>query len=434
MRALLHTQGHSEDLLDQRYESYCFRDPIFYDTATLARGAGFDYAITARPTPAGWARSEFDDWLAYRPAGARLPSQGWKIHASACLDNAEAILAAVWDYCIPKRIPFKFVRGEQLLLIRNAKSADRGASGKLATIYPSDDAQLEVVLRKLGAVLDGQPGPYILSDLRWGAGPLYVRYGGFVVRLCTAPNGERRPAIEDGSGQLVPDRRGPTFEIPPWVVPPLCLEPHLAARARATVGELPYDISGALHFSNAGGVYRGVDRRTGEQVVLKEARPHAGLSGDRADAVTRLRRERGMLERLAGLDLVPALRDYFMLGEHHFLVQELVDGSSLRRLFVERYPLIRRDTTRATIAEYTAWALAVYDRVERALGEINARGIVVGDLQPSNILVRPDGRIVLIDLEVATAVSDPRPPMLGTPGSASTGPGPGDLSPFMSLI
>jgi hypothetical protein len=30
--------------------------------------------------------------------------------------------------------------------MHNAKSADRGASGKLATIYPVDDAQLEVVL------------------------------------------------------------------------------------------------------------------------------------------------------------------------------------------------------------------------------------------------------------------------------------------------
>ena len=29
---------------------------------------------------------------------------------------------------------------------------------------------------------DGRAGAYILSDLRWGSGPLYVRYGGFAKR------------------------------------------------------------------------------------------------------------------------------------------------------------------------------------------------------------------------------------------------------------
>lgn len=101
----------------------------------------------------------------------------------------------------------------------------------------------------------------------------------------------------------MPDRRGATFEIPHWVTLPDCLGPHLAARNAATVDELPYAIKGALHFSNAGRVYLGSDRRTGEQVVLKEARPYAGLSADRSDAVTRLRRERDVLERLAGLDV-----------------------------------------------------------------------------------------------------------------------------------
>ena len=39
----------------------------------------------------------------------------------------------------------------------------------------------------------------------------------------------------------------------------------------------------ALHFSNGGGVYLGRDTRTGEQIVLKEARPYAGLAADGAD-------------------------------------------------------------------------------------------------------------------------------------------------------
>jgi hypothetical protein len=327
--------------MDNGYETYCLADPVFYDSPLLARGHSPNFEPARRPVPEGWERFEQGDWLVYRPQDVDLPTQGWKIHASACLDNAEEILAAVWGYCVPKRISFKFVPNRLLLFLRNAKYADRGASGKFITIYPLDEAQLELVANELGAILDGRSGPYILSDLRWGAGPLHVRYGGFANRFCVGPGGSREPAIEDATGRLVPDRRGPTFSVPEWVQLPECLASHLAARNGAKLAEIPYGFEEALHFSNGGGLYRGVDQRSEEPVVLKEARPHAGLSVDGADAVARLQREREMLERLGGLGVAPAVRDYFVLGEHHFLVLELVEGKTLSRNVGERNPLLR---------------------------------------------------------------------------------------------
>ncbi len=139
--------------------------------------------------PGGWAASELDDWLVHRPIDAKIPAQGWKVHVSACLDNAERVLAAVADYCRNGRIAFKFRRSLGALLLANAKYANRGSSGKFVTIYPVDEAQLEAVLTELGEALDGSPGPYVLSDLRWGKGPLYVRYGGFAERVL--PIGDR---------------------------------------------------------------------------------------------------------------------------------------------------------------------------------------------------------------------------------------------------
>lgn len=206
---------------------------------------------------------------------------------SACLDNAEEILEHVLGYCVPRGIPFKFIRSKQLLLLRNGKYAHRGSSGKSFTIYPRDDQQLQVILTELGQLLEGQPGPYILSDLRYGDGPLYVRHGGFAERYCLGASGELELAIADDNGSLVPDLRGPTFSTPEWVPLPDFLVDHLEARNKATVGDLPCRIDGALHFSNGGGLYSGVDVRTGEELVLKEGRPHAGLSTDAADAVTR---------------------------------------------------------------------------------------------------------------------------------------------------
>lgn len=405
--------------MDKRYEAYCLTDPFFYDSPRQLRTENFDFELARSPVPEGWDRSELEDWVVYRPEKVQLPPQGWKIHASACLDDAEEILSEVRDYCVPRRISFKFLRGRHALLMANAKYADRGSSGKFVTIYPVDDVQLELVLKELGEVLDGQRGPYILSDLRWGDGPLYVRYGGFVDRYCVSSAGALEPAIADPSGRLVPDLRGPTFQPPAWVELPEFLAPHLAARNATTVEGIPYRIKGVLHFSNGGGLYTGEDVRTGERVVLKEARPYAGLSMDGTDAVTRLAREREILQRLDGLDVVPRLRDWLTVDEHRFLVEEFVDGTPLYSLLARRYPLVEQQTDEREAAEYASWALDVYGRVESAVAALHDRGVVVGDLHPYNILVQPDGRVVLIDFEGAAHATERRRAMLGAPGFAA---------------
>jgi tRNA A-37 threonylcarbamoyl transferase component Bud32 len=405
--------------LNKGYELFCLADREFYDSAMLATVMDEPFAIAGRELPDGWRSSRTDDWLMYAPDGLRLPSQGWKIHASACLDNAEQIIEVIWEYCVRERIAFKFIRSRQLLFLRNMKYASRGYSAKFVTIFPVNEQQFEQILNELGVLLEGHASPYILSDLRWGDGPLYVRYGGSAERFCVGANGELEPAIEDADGELVPDLREAAFELPDGVVLPACLAPHLTARNSATTTDLPYRFERALHFSNGGGVYAGVDTRNGEQVVLKEARPHAGLARDERDAVARLGRERDTLEQLAGLDLAPAVRDYFVAGEHHFLVMDFVTGEPLSQLLVERYPLISPDCDDEAIDEFTSWALAACERLERAVDAVHERGIVLGDLHPSNVLVEADGRIVLIDLEIASHVSEKLRPTLADPGFSS---------------
>lgn len=396
--------------MDQRYDAYCAVDPLFYDSLARAQTSTGDYAA-GRPIPEGWQREVLDDWLIHGPIGGELPAQGWKIHVSACLDNAQRVLDRVFDYCVPRGLPFKFIRSRRMLLMRNSKYARRGSSGKFITIYPADEAELELVCKELGELLDGEPGPYVLSDLRWGAGPLYVRYGGFANRFCLS-EGQVVPAIEDDTGRLVPDRRDPVFSVPSWVTLPSCLAPHLAARNATTVTDLPYQIESVLHFSNAGGLYTAKDTRTGARIVLKEARPHAGLDATGTDALTRLRRERKILDRLAGIPAVPAVHDYFPLGEHEFLALEFIEGTALNKLVVQRYPLVDADADDATTAEYARWAVDIHRQVDQAISAIHDRGVVYGDLHLFNIMVRPDGTVALVDFEVAAPVDAPGTPAL----------------------
>jgi serine/threonine protein kinase len=388
------------------YEVYCLADPLFFDSPTvLAREDSSIFELARAPVPDGWTRHELDDWLTYIPEGVQLGAQGWKVHASACMHNAEEVVSAVSAYCIDREIPFKFVSGRDVFFTRNLKYSSRGSSGKLAAIYPADEAQLELVLTELGAQLEGQPGPYVLSDLRWGSGPLYVRYGGFAARYCIGPSGVQELAIEAADGRLVPDRRGPTFQIPEWLALPSFLEPHLGARNSVTVDDLPCTVEYPLHFSNSGGVYAGTHRVTGERVVIKEARPHAGLAMDGSDAVTRLGRERENLARLAGLPAIPKLHDYRVVGEHHFLTEEFIEGKPMHSCLAQRSPFVLRDLDATAASEYAAWAMDLCHRVEAAVAGVHDRGLAILDLHPANVLVRPDGSVALIDLEMAAEIT-----------------------------
>jgi tRNA A-37 threonylcarbamoyl transferase component Bud32 len=402
--------------VDKRYELFCLADPLFYDSPGSSQAAKQGFAVASRPLPEGWTRTSLGEWQVQVPPGDPVPEQGWKIHVSASQDNAERVLEDVFHYCVPRRISFKVLHGPLALHVRNAKYAPRGSSGKLATIYPPDDECCQRILGELDSILGGEPGPYILSDLRYAGGPLYVRYGAFVQRHCQAPDGELVPAIRDDTGQLVPDVRGPVFAVPDWVALPPFLAPHLAARNAVTVSELPYQIDRALHFSNGGGVYAGTDSRTGERVVLKEARPYAGLAADGADAVTRLRREHDTLQQLSGLDVVPGVRGYLEAGEHHFLVMDYIDGAPLNSLYAQRHPLIAADPDPDSMAGYTSWALGICARVAEAVEAIHDRGIVLNDLHMFNIMVRPDDSVALIDFEAAARIGDGARPTLGNPG------------------
>ncbi|MFE2501438.1 class III lanthionine synthetase LanKC [Streptomyces rubiginosohelvolus] len=409
--------------MNPEYAAYCQADRRFYDAPhrSLGPGGAVDaessfYAAVRGSAPEGWTRSRRGDWLSYSPDGLRLPAQGWKIHISAALDNASSVLDRVTAHCLEHRIAFKCIPNAGLLALRNAKYADRAGSGKFITVYPPSEEAFPEVCTALMQLLEGEHGPYILSDLRCGNGPVHTRYGAFAARFCSGPDGRPVPAVADPQGRLVPDDRGPAFRVPSWVTPPGFLMPHLEARAAVGLADLPYTVEKALHFSNGGGVYLGRDTRTGEQVVLKEARPHAGLAADGADAVARLERERTALEHLAGLDCVPDVRDVFQVGDHHFLVLQYIPGTTLNTVFARRFPLARQHPSPELLAEHTAWAEELYGQVERAVDAVHERGIVISDLHMSNVMVDEEaGRIVLLDFEAASPAAERRRQIVANP-------------------
>ncbi|CAM5492185.1 serine/threonine protein kinase [Streptomyces spiroverticillatus] len=402
-------------------EAYCQADPVFYDSGTRHSpddASVFD--LTSVPAPDGWRRSERGVWVVHTPQSYRMPQQGWKIHVSGLPDNARQVIGLCWDYCVAQGLPFKFLRSRNVVTTHSLKYAPRSASGKIVTVYPRDERQLREAAEALAELLDGIPGPYILTDLRWGEGPVHIRYGGFVDRYCTGADGAPVHAVERPDGTLVPDDRRPVFTVPDWVEPPDFLTPHLDARRAAGAGQdFPYRVESALHFSNGGGVYR-ARHHDGRSAVLKEARPHAGFDGRGLDAVTRLEREHASLKSLAGIPGVPELYGYHRVWEHHFLAVQHMPGDTLQTWVARHYPLTKADPSEEQLAAYARRAEVITDRVTQLIEAVHARGFVFGDLHPSNILVDDQDQVSLVDFELSVPTAQAERLGLGNPGFSGT--------------
>ncbi len=403
--------GEARAGMDLRYEAFSFADRWFYDIEDHGVENSDSWVSTLSGCTHGWRRVDRNGWHVCLPDGVELPMQGWKVHVSAGHSDARRVLEIVRPYCVHHRIPFKFLRSARIHATRNAKYADRAVSGKLITIYPVDEIQLRRVLQDLDLALAGTSGPHIPGEARFGEGPLYVKFGGFIERMIIDENGNGIPALERPDGVLVPEENR---RLPEWVGIPEFLSEHLVAQPEPAPS--PYRVDKALRVTNAGGVYLATRRTDGRQVVLKEARPYTGLDQDGTDAVTRLEREARTLTALAGVPGVPELQERFTMWGNEFMAISALPGIPLANWLARNFPLGQRDASKLDKNKFIERVQALLGRIERILAAVHRRGLVFGDLNDRNILVDEDDSVSLVDFELTFPARDPRRPLGGTPG------------------
>jgi tRNA A-37 threonylcarbamoyl transferase component Bud32 len=364
----------------------------------------------------GWRRGGRDVWVGWTPPDVRRAEQGWKIHVSARPERAQDVLDVVADICFAERVPFKHLTGHRFFLALHYKHADRAQAGKFCAVYPHDTGTARRLLDALSAALDGEEGPYILSDRRYrDSRTVHYRYGGFGDHGRLLPDGTRELLIRDGAGRDVPDVRGPAFVLPGGITDPFVeQEPP---RHSGPILIRHYEILKALQPSNAGGTYRAVDTRTGRRVFIKEARAHNGYTWDGVSAQDRLRREYEVLTAVhaAAPGACPEPVDHFTEWEHDFLVTEFIEGVQLRNWVGRHSPLARNEWSAEDDAGYVAACRNVLRSLDHALAHVHAQGYRFGDLSPGNVLVTAEGHARLVDFEAATPLTGP-PAAMGTAG------------------
>ncbi|MBF7733304.1 class III lanthionine synthetase LanKC [Rhodococcus erythropolis] len=403
--------------MDLRYVAFTRADSHFYDrirTVTRPDAPTDQHFKPAKSVDWSlWRRGpQSGPWNYFQPPDSVLPEQGWKIHCSATQANAQDLLDTVSAYCGHNLVPFKFLRTAADLMFSNSKQANRTSSGKFITIYPADSVATQRVITELDELVTAADGPYILSDVRWNRGPLYLRYGAYLPMHTNDSFGDRVPAIRRPDGSLEPDLRGTSFRTPDWVqIPDFVCAQQDKLKSRDA---FPYSITEALHFSNSGGIYSALDD-AGINLVIKEGRPFTAPDANGRYAIDRIRNEYDTLTHLADNPYSPSALNLFEREGHHFLVTERAPGAPLNQEIALRYPLIRADQTLSSRTEYRTWALDIAQQLTTAVESFHYAGIVHADLHPGNVMCSPSG-IRIIDFEMAHSIDEQPPRSTGAPG------------------
>ena len=162
----------------------------------------------------------------------------------------------------------------------------------------------------------------------------------------------------------------------------------------------PYEVRGLLGLGGMGEVYRAHDPTLARDVALKVLPDPFALN---PESLARFEREAHVLASLNH----PHIAAIYGVQETHgtrALVLELVEGPTLADRLVHG-PLALDE------------ALAIAQQIAEAFEAAHGQGIIQRDLKPSNIKVRPDGTVKVLDFGLAKAFEAP---VAAAPGSSQS--------------
>jgi serine/threonine protein kinase/Cdc6-like AAA superfamily ATPase len=151
-----------------------------------------------------------------------------------------------------------------------------------------------------------------------------------------------------------------------------------------------YTIIEAIAKGGMGEVYRAVDTQTSRQVALKVLLPR--LAKDSAGR-ERFEREIDLVSKLRHPNIVRVLGKG-EVDKRPFMVMEYVDGPNLDRVI----------TLLGTLDSNISMQIA--SRVASAFEYIHKKGIIRGDIKPSNVILSKQGKVYVTDLGIAKAQED----------------------------
>ena len=164
----------------------------------------------------------------------------------------------------------------------------------------------------------------------------------------------------------------------------------------------PYEITEQLGAGGMGEVYLAQDTRLGRKVAIKV------LPAEFASDPERLARFEQEARAAAALNHphIAAVHDVGVEGDTHFMVQEYLEGETLREPLQKGALPLKK-------------ALGLATEIAEALAAAHAAGIIHRDLKPENIFVTKEGHAKVLDFGLAK-LTEVR--VTGAPGGATQSP------------
>ncbi|MFJ3955379.1 protein kinase [Streptomyces libani] len=153
-----------------------------------------------------------------------------------------------------------------------------------------------------------------------------------------------------------------------------------------------YELSALLGQGGMGQVWIGYDRRLDRRVGVKLLRPdRVAGTPDGEEMRRRFVRECRVTAQVDHPGLV-TVHDAGSDDEDLYLVMQYVEGADLSDHLAEHDPYP------------WPWAVSVAAQLCAVLASVHAVPIVHRDLKPRNVMIRPDGSVVILDLGIASAL------------------------------
>lgn len=210
--------------------------------------------------------------------------------------------------------------------------------------------------------------------------------------------------------------RRPSSLQKPAAVP--SISSHPPSFARLTPGLIPvgtvldkrYKIVEHIATGGMGAIYKGEDTRLKTTIAIKEMLDFFQNHEDRKYAVQRFREEALLLADIRHPN-VPRVTDNFIENNRYYLIMDFVEGKSTSKLLMEN------QGRGLEIQRVIWWGVQICDVLYYL--HTHKPVIIYRDMKPSNIMIRADDSVMLVDFGIARHFTPRRPgTMIGTHGYA----------------
>lgn len=318
---------------------------------------------------------------------------GFKIHISATAENYKQVFQIVYPLLVESKVCFKYIEEDADVLRNFSELESRAESGKYFTIYPNSHIHFLELLEQLYLNIPKDlQGIYILSDRPYkDSNIIFYRYGFFEDHSQYNVNGI--PTLEGPNGEVWQDYQKAYFDLPPWIddiqEPQVFQKSYLAEK---------YQVTDCLRMSNGGNTYRGFDKETNQEVIIKEARAEV-VSYEKITKKMLRENEYKYAKHLQASNRTPKMLERVKEWINDYYIYESIRGQNLLN-YASPMSLFTysSDTPGENIDKFQHF-LSLTKQLVHFIDYFHKHNIVLNDIHANNFIVSEDNKLYFIDLE-----------------------------------